>query len=191
MADRPIEIDEYTKVIDLIDNGFQYEIEGKKKTFRPNKQLSLALQLEASIGLRIGDILELKVSSFRNGKLERREEKTNKLQYRDINSEVVNSIMQYAIDNKLDKADKLFSIGVRAIQKQLKIVCEYLQLENIGTHSFRKLYATTAYNNNNNDIELLRDMLNHSTVATTQKYIRVNQKEINKASKEISFMRTV
>jgi len=188
MADRPIEINEYKKVIELITNGFQYKADNKDKTFRPNKQLALALQLQASLGLRIGDVLELKVSSVKGGKLEIREDKTDKLQYRDINANVVNAIMQYALDNKLNSIDKLFNIGVRAIQKQLKIVCDYLQLENISTHSFRKLYAVTVYENNNNNIELVKELLNHTSIATTQRYIRVSQQAINKASKDINFM---
>lgn len=188
MADRPIEIDEYKRVINLMLTGFQYTSEGKNRAFRPNKQLALALQLQASLGLRIGDVLKLKVNSFKNGKLEIKEDKTDKLQYRDIDSDITNVVLQYALGKKLDKKDKLFDVGVRAIQKQLKIVCDYLDLDNIGTHSFRKLYAVTAYENNNNNIQLLKEMLNHTSIATTQRYIRVTQKEINEASRKINYM---
>lgn len=188
MADRPIEINEYEKVINLMLTGFQYTIEGKSKIFRPNKQLALALQLQASLGLRIGDVLKLKVNSFKNGKLEIKEDKTDKLQYRDIDSDITNIVLQYALGKKSDKKDKLFDVGVRAIQKQLKIVCDYLDLDNIGTHSFRKLYAVTAYENNNNNIQLVKEMLNHTSIATTQRYIRVSQKEINEASRKINYM---
>lgn len=189
MADRPIEINEYKNIIELLLSGFTYKDEnGVQKIFRPNKKIALALQLQTSIGLRIGDVLELRVNNFKNGKLEIREDKTNKLQYRDINSSVINVVMQYALENKLNSTDKLFNIGVRAVQKQLKIICDHLGLNNISTHSFRKLYAVTAYEQNNNNIELVKELLNHSSIATTQRYIRVCQQEINKASKEINFM---
>lgn len=187
-ADRPIEIVEYKKVIQLINEGFQYTKNGKFKIFRPNKNLSLALQLQASIGLRIGDVLDLKVNNFRNGKLEIRESKTSKLQYREINSNIVTKIMQYAIENKLGSTDKLFNVGVRAIQKQLKIVCDFLGLQNISTHSFRKMYAVTIYENNNNNIELVKELLNHTNISTTQRYIRVTQKSIDEASKQVNFI---
>lgn len=188
MATRPIEIDEYKKIIELIHEGFTYEVEGKEKTFRPNPRISLALQLQASLGLRIGDVLDLRLRNFKNGKLEIREDKTDKLQYRDINSSIINAVYDYAIDNNIKQDDKLFDISVRAVQKQLKIVTDYLKLNNISTHSFRKLYAVTAYEKNNNDIELVKELLNHSSIATTQRYIRVSQKAINEASKNINFI---
>lgn len=56
-------------------------------------------------------------------------------------------------------------------------------LKNISTHSFRKFFATNQYENNNNNIELVKELLNHSSIATTQKYIRVSQQAINNASK--------
>ncbi|HFD2054558.1 TPA: tyrosine-type recombinase/integrase [Clostridium perfringens] len=188
MATRPISLEEYREVIELILSGFEYKEDNKTKKFRSNKQLALVLQLQSSLGLRVGDVLELKVNSFKNGKLEIREDKTDKLQYRDVNANVVNTVMQYAIDNKLSNTDKLFKLSVRAIQKQLKIVCVYLGLENISTHSFRKLYATTVYANSNNNIELVKELLNHSSIATTQRYIRVSQQAIDKASAEINFI---
>lgn len=185
---RPLEIEEYRNIISLMLSGFEYESGGKKNIFKPNFKVALTLQLQASIGLRIGDVLGLELSNFKNGKLETIEKKTGKLQYRDINSTVINAIYQYAVENNIKHNDKIFDIGVRAVQKQLKIVIDYLGLSNIGTHSFRKLYAVTAYENNNNNIQLLKDLLNHTSVATTQKYIRVTQQAINKASQEISFM---
>ncbi|AAK80757.1 site-specific recombinase XerD [Clostridium acetobutylicum] len=58
-------------------------------------------------------------------------------------------------------------LSVRAIQKALKIVTDYLGLEYISTHSFRKLYAVTAYEANGNNIELVKELLNHTSIATT------------------------
>lgn len=182
MATRPLEVGEYKKIIELLQNGFTY-IEGEKeKSFRSNHQIALALTLQANLGLRIGDVLDLKVSCFKGDKLEIREDKTDKLQYRAINPSITNLVKDYAIDNNLSKQDKLFSIGVRVVQKQLKIICNYLELENISTHSFRKMYATLQYEANNHNLELIKELLNHSSVATTQRYIRVSQEAINKAS---------
>lgn len=188
MATRPIEINEYQRVISLLINGFIYMEDEKERVFRSNIQIALILQLQASLGLRVGDVLSLELSNFKNGKLETRESKTGKLQYRDISSSVVNAIYNYAINTNKKSNDRLFTIGVRAVQKQLKIVVDYLGLKNIGTHSFRKLYAVTIYENNNHDIQLLKELLNHVNISTTQKYIRVTQDTINKASKEVNFM---
>ena len=182
MITRPLEREEYKKIMKLLEVGFTYTEDGKEKTFRPNTQIALALSLQANLGLRIGDVLSLKVSNFKGNKLEIREDKTDKLQYRDVNPAIVNLVKDYAIDNKLSKNDNIFTIKVRAIQKQLKIICNYLELDNISTHSFRKMYATLQYELNNNNIELIKELLNHSSIATTQRYIRVSQEAINKAS---------
>jgi len=181
-ATRPLEEEEYKKIITLLGDGFKYTVDGKEKTFRPNQQVKFILMLQASVGLRIGDILELKPSNFNKDKLQAGEQKTCKFQNRKVNPIVVSSIMEYALEHNINKNDKLFNITQRAVQKQLKIICDYLELENISTHSFRKLYATDQYKENNNDIELVKELLNHSSIATTQKYIKVNQEKIDKAS---------
>ena len=185
MACRPLEIGEYREIISLLNNGF---ITKNKSVFRPNKQVAFSLQLEATLGLRIGDALALRVNNFRDGKLELREDKTDKLQYRDINRGVYDHIRDYAIENQLAPSAKLFSVGVRAVQKQLKMVTDHMGLENISTHSFRKMYATIAYEQNSHDLELVKELLNHTSIATTQRYIRVAQQAINTASARINFI---
>lgn len=181
---RPITMNEYETILNLITNGFDYEVDGTVKTFKSNNQLKLALILESNLGLRVSDIKELTSNNFKNGKLEKTEKKTGKLQYRNVNSTIYNYVKEYVIENNLKPNDKLIKVSDRAIQKQLKIVCDYLGLSNVSTHSFRKLYATTQYENSNNNIELVKELLNHTSIATTQKYIRVSQQAIDKASEE-------
>ena len=185
MASRPLEIGEYRTIIKLLQSGF---IAKNDSVFRPNKQVALALQLEASLGLRIGDVLSLRVNNFRNGKLEIHEEKTDKLQYRDINRGVYDYVRDFAIENQLPPTAKLFNISVRTVQDRLKTVTDYLGLENITTHSFRKMFATCAYEENGHNLELVKELLNHSTIATTQLYIRVSQQSINNASAKVNFI---
>lgn len=192
MATRPLEREEYIKIIEtMIEGGFEYPAlnsrkEPVKRLFKPNTQIAMVLQLQASLGLRVGDVLNLKVSNFKNGRLEIRERKTDKLQYREIHSGVHNGVLEYALTRRVGKDEKLFKIGVRSVQKQLKLVTEYLGLENISTHSFRKLYAVQIYEDNQKDIYLLKELLNHASIATTQRYIRVSQRAINKASSEVN-----
>ena len=182
---RVLEIDEYQKIIELMINGIKID---RGITIRPNKQAALVLQLQASLGLRIGDVLKLKGTNFRNGKLEITEEKTGKLQYRDINPAVSDRVKDYIIGRKLDQNDILFKITPRAVQKKLAKITDYLGLENISTHSFRKMFATIVYEQNGNNIELLKELLNHTSIATTQRYIRTSQKAINEASAKVCFM---
>ena len=60
-------------------------------------------------------------------------------------------------------------------------ICEYLgeDYKDVSTHSFRKHAGMTVYKLSGNDIELTRKFLNHSSVTTTQRYLGVNDSDIN------------
>ena len=187
-AARPLEYDEYMTIITLCQKGFTYKDEyGVKHIFRPNKQLAMTFILQANLGLRISDVLKLKPSTFKNDKLEVIEKKTGKLQYRTINRNLKELIYEYALENNIKSNDYLIQVKVRAIQKQLAIIANYLNLTNISSHSFRKLFCVTVYNKTNGNIELLKELFNHSNISTTQRYIKVSQKQIDEISSSIDF----
>ena len=187
-AARPLEYDEYMTIITLCQKGFTYKDEyGVKHIFRPNKQLAMTFMLQANLGLRISDVLKLKPSTFKNDKLEVIEKKTGKLQYRTINRNLKELIYEYALENNIKSNDYLIQVKVRAIQKQLSIIANYLNLTNISSHSFRKLFGVTVYNKTNGNIELLKELFNHSSISTTQRYIKVSQKQIDELSSSIDF----
>jgi len=75
----------------------------------------------------------------------------------------------------------IFPITERAAQKQLKLVCDYLGYTGISTHSFRKFYATEIYKNSHYNIALVQQLLQHSSAAVTQRYIGIQQQEIEEA----------
>lgn len=187
-AARPLEYEEYMTIITLCQKGFTYKDEsGIDHIFRPNKQLAMTFILQANLGLRISDVLKLKPSTFKNDKLEVIEKKTGKLQYRTINRNLKELIYEYALENNIKSNDYLIQVKVRAIQKQLAIIANYLNLTNISSHSFRKLFGVTVYNQTNGNIELLKELFNHSNISTTQRYIKVSQKQIDEVSSSIDF----
>ena len=184
---RPLEKEEYDKIMELCKNGFVYYDNGKKRKFRPNEQLAMTFLLQANLGLRISDVLTLTPSTLKNDKLEIIEKKTGKLQYRDINKNLKSIIYEYALEHNIKADEYIIKLKRRGVHKQLSIITNYLKLSNISSHSFRKLYSMTVYNSTDGDIELLKELLNHSSIATTQKYIRRTQDEINKVSASIDF----
>lgn len=187
-AARPLERDEYEKIINLCKTGFTYSDKyAVPHIFRPNRQLGMTFILQANLGLRIADVMKLKPVTFKNDKLEVIEKKTGKLQYRTINKNLKELIYEYAMENNIKSNDYLIKVTVRAIQKQLDIIVKYLGLNNISSHSFRKLFGVTVYNQTNGNIELLKELFNHSNIATTQRYIKVSQKAINEVSESIDF----
>ena len=141
--------------------------------------------LQANLGLRIGDILKLRLNDIiRDGdryRLNIKEEKTDKERVFTVPNEVYNYIKMYCLENNIKPSAKIIDITERAIQKQLKIVCDYLGIEGISTHSFRKYFATQIYINSNYNIALVKELLQHSNTSITQRYIGIGSQEIEKA----------
>ncbi len=152
---------------------------------KPNKKIATALTLVANLGLRISDILQLRLSAIiRDGDrygLNIMEQKTKKKREYTVPTDIYIYIQNYALENNINPATKLFDIGERAVNKHLHLVCDYLGYEGIGSHSFRKYFATSIYVNNNYDINLVRVLLQHSSAVTTQRYIGLQREEIENA----------
>ncbi len=174
--------EQYKQIITTIQQGFKTP---DGYTFKPNTRLATLLVLQANLGLRLSDILHLHICDIVTDggryRLNITEQKTGKSRSFTVIPELYNYILQYAVNNGIKSEAKLFDITERAVQKQLKIVCDYLHLENISTHSFRKFYATEIYKNNDCDIELVRHLLQHSSAAVTQRYIGIQPVKIEQA----------
>ena len=152
---------------------------------RPNERIATALVLEGNLGLRISDILKLRLCDIvKDGdryRLEIVEQKTGKSRGFTVPLVIQQYIENYCLRNGIRRDELMFPLTERAIQKQLKIVCDYLGFEGISTHSFRKWYATEIYKNNGYDIALVQRLLQHSSAATTQRYIGIEPQRIEQA----------
>ena len=152
---------------------------------RPNERIATALVLEGNLGLRISDILKLRLCDIvMDGdryRLEITEQKTGKSRVFTVPLVIQQYIENYCLRNGIRRDELMFPLTERAIQKQLKIVCDYLGFEGISTHSFRKWYATEIYKNNGYDIALVQRLLQHSSAATTQRYIGIEPQRIEAA----------
>lgn len=188
---RAIDEETYKLLILAIQKGFEYE----GVVHKPNERIATVLQLEYNLGLRIGDILNLTMDAFvKDGsryRLDIHEQKTGKYRNFTVPVEIYNFIRDYAYENNIHPKAKLFPITERAVLKHLKVTCDYLGLQGVGTHSFRKAYATNIYVNNHYNVELVRVLLQHSSSVVTQRYIGIGSKELEDAiEKNISLCRT-
>ena len=160
--------------------------------FRPNDRIAACLILEANLGLRIEDILQLRLSDFlkdgTNYRINIVEQKTQKKRTFIVPLEIYQSVYIYCMDRYIPMDKQIFPITVRTVQKYLKKVADYLGYENIGTHSFRKFFASELYEDNNHDIELVRELLQHSSVVTTQRYIKRSPKAVEEALRKHIFI---
>lgn len=174
--------EQYRNIIETIRNGFMCP---DGHIVKSNNRIATALVLEANLGLRISDILQLRLSAIvRDGdryRLNIVEQKTKKKREFTVPTDIYIYIQNYALENNINPNAKLFDISERTIQNHLQLVCGYLNFYNVSTHSFRKFFATSIYLNNNYNVELVRVLLQHSSVATTQRYIGIGSKEIENA----------
>ena len=173
--------EQFNRIITIMYNG--------EANIKPNKEMALILTVTGNSGLRIGDCLQLSLNSFiREGNeyhFNIIEDKTGKQRTTIVPKEIYEMIKAYAVAK--DRIDSpIFKYGVRAIQLKLREICEYLgdDYKDVSTHSFRKHAGMTIYKASGNDIELTRKFLNHSSVTTTQRYLGVNEDDINDLLKD-------
>lgn len=115
----------------LTAEQFREIISTMKKGFsgcRPNARIATALMLEANLGIRISDIVRLRLSDIvKDGERYRlaiTEQKTGKARVFTVPLTLYQFIRCYCADNNIPADAVIFPLTERAIQKQLKIVCE-------------------------------------------------------------------
>ena len=132
-------------------------------------------------GLRISDILELKVEDVKDtSHIKIKEGKTNKTKKFYINSELRKELDKY-IKNMSDH-EYLFQsrnginkpLSRSQVYRILNEAGENVGLESIGCHSTRKTFGYHHYQQHK-DIALLQELFNHSVPSITLDYIGVNQ----------------
>jgi integrase len=169
--------EQYREIISTIRKGFC--------GCRPNERIATALILEANLGLRISDILKLRLRDIlRDGeryRLDIKEQKTGKSRTFTVPLMLYQFIRCYCLDHGIESEEVIFPITERAVQKQLQLVCEYLGISGVSTHSFRKFYATEIYRDSGYNIVLVQQLLQHSSAAVTQRYIGIQPQEIEEA----------
>lgn len=169
--------EQYKEIIETMREGFS--------GCRPNERIATILVLEGNLGLRISDILKLRLCDIvRDGdrfRLDITEQKTGKLRSFTVPRVIRQYIENYCLRHQIKPTEPMFPITERAVQKQLHTVCDYLGYDGISTHSFRKWYATEIYKNSGYDIALVQRLLQHSSAATTQRYIGMEPQKIEEA----------
>lgn len=103
---------QYEKIIKTMISGFT---DADQNIVKPNKRIATALTLEANLGLRIGDILKLRLSDIvRDGdryRLDIIEQKTGKKREFTVPLEIYVYIQNYALENNI-KAKKVLNESV-------------------------------------------------------------------------------
>ncbi len=144
-------------------------------------------------GLRISDIRKLRVRDLKG--------KT----HLEIISQKTDKKMRIAINDKLKKTLDIYLIGKGDYEYILKSrqgdnrsitnnqaynilsdAAHALGLDNIGTHSMRKTFGYHLYQKTK-DIVLVKELLSHSDIETTKRYIGLVQRSKDVAVNDLSF----
>ncbi len=131
-------------------------------------------------GLRISDILAIKVRQVRNQKyLSIREKKTRKEKNIPINNFLRRCIDEYIVDMK--NYEYVFYGQKRTVPMSrqqayniLSSAAKEFDVPSVGTHTLRKTFGYHMYRKTH-DVAMLMDIFNHTDPAVTLRYIGVNQ----------------
>ena len=145
-----------------------------------------------NIGLRISDLLSLKVKDVMNGEyVELKEGKTGKYKRFPLSDSYKWYLREYTVG--MDPDEWLFKSkkGDRPITRVqayriISRACEKAGITTkIGTHTLRKTFGYHFYQEKK-DIALLQTIFNHSTPTVTLRYIGINQDMIDSNLKSFS-----
>jgi integrase len=158
----------------------------KKQNFRDY----LLFELGINSGLRISDLLKLKVEDVKNkDSIRLKEQKTGKSKKIKLNHQVKKAIDEYITGMDLQeylfqsrKGDNKPISRVQAY-RVLKKAGNELGIEHLGTHTLRKTFGYHHYKQNK-DVALLQRIFNHNSPTTTLEYIGINQEEIDNSYNE-------
>ncbi len=159
-----------------------------KHLLKQSKRNYMFFVLGINLGLRASDYLDKTVGYFRNacdsGRIELKQEKTDKPVSFKLPDEVRSLILQY-IEGRKDTElmfpsrkgnEAITRYGVLNILK--KAAKDVGIKENIGCHSLRKTFGYFHYERNK-DVRLLMELFNHTSESITLRYIGVKQEKID------------
>ena len=162
------------------------KIEEIKSVLKENGTRDLLLFcMGINIGLRISDLLKLKIADVRNKThVEIKEQKTGKVKRFPIFGNLQSLIDDYTKNKPL--SDYLFK-SRNGVNKPITRVMAYMIIneackkcgiqDNIGTHTLRKTFGYHHYQQFH-DVAILQYLLNHSSPSITLRYIGIAQDNV-------------
>ena len=166
------------------------DIKALKKLLSDRPRDLLLFTMGINNGLRIGDLLKLKVKDVQGVKagdtVRVREQKTGKQNVLVINKATYKALDNYLKQRNPEPDEYLFPsqkggpLTVIAAHRMIKGWCRQINLRgNYGTHSLRKTFGYIQRMHYGVGFELLCKRFNHSSPAVTMRYLGIEDKEVN------------
>lgn len=151
-----------------------------------NYKLGFLVVFGINTGLRISDILKLKVDDLQNDSITLMESKTNKKRIIKLNDNVKTAFSLLKERNPniegfvfISNQNTVFS--KQYVNRKLKEMFGSKSLA-ISSHSLRKTFGRQVWNNNNQSeksLLYLSELFNHSSIAITKRYLGIRQEELD------------
>ena len=144
-------------------------------------------------GLRVSDILSLRVKNIVGNTIRLREQKTGKQRTIQLHRNLKGPLHDYIKDKPAEefiiKSRQGFNKPITRdmAYKILRELTEYFDIDSIGTHSMRKTFGYHYYKGTK-DVATLQKIFNHSSEAITLKYIGITQDSIDEAMTNFTFV---
>lgn len=149
------------------------------------KKYAILFKLGCYTGLRISDLIQLKVKDiYHKTKVYIREQKTAKVKVFPLQPKLQHILNDFCINRNEEEyvfhgKDAYKPLHTSQVYKMINDACIALKIEaNVGTHSMRKTFGYHHYKQFN-DIGVLQEIFNHSSPDVTQRYIGISQDEMD------------
>lgn len=147
-----------------------------------NPKVYIICVLETTTGLRISDLVGLKYSDITEDGVEIKEKKTGKKTYLVVPMNVEKLLYSAMRKFKADEEDFIFlknnsENSKKAFIRKVQRVIRKVARDGVSSHSFRKAFATSIYEENKDILEV-QSILNHKSIETTMRYIGINKEKI-------------
>ena len=189
-------IEDIERCKEFLKNRTENAPERYKKSYA--KDL-LLFKIGLNAGLRVNDLLSIEWKDiFKPGTKQfkeyfvPKEQKTQKVRQIFINKSfraAIKEYLKYVPDVKLEGYVFTNRQGNRlsdaSVDKLMKLLEKNLGLENLSTHSLRKTFAYHMYMQTQ-DLSLVQEILQHSSVAVTRRYLGISQEVKKNAYNELN-----
>lgn len=151
-------------------------------------------------GMRIGEMVSLKVGDVRDGRgeivssvrLEKHSTKGKKSREVYLSQQARVELMTYLKTRRVLDSTPLFpsekggSLGPNTAVKVVKRMFDMAGLRGVSSHSLRRTHAN-ALRRRGVDLKVIQEQLGHASLATTERYFQVDPLEIQRAVEVLRF----
>lgn len=145
---------------------------------------AVIFELGINSGLRISDILGLKVRDVRDkSKVRLREQKTGKVKFFQLKDQLRELLNDFCYgkddDSWLFPGRQNKKLDRSQVYRRINEAIHFLKIDaNVGTHTLRKTFGYHHYKQFH-DIAVLQEIFNHTSPEVTKRYIGITQDEID------------